>query len=237
MRHPFLHGFRSLFATGVVVRVLSIKFAGRPMLVAVCLCIFVFTALPAAIAYELRTYQLIDGQERLFHCRGGLAYVDVSAQLAGSFTVEIDDGTSTITQFDVYLSDIFDQGDIELGWSEGEQLADLLFVSPLGLTGTSSGSSLGYGFPSAPDWQTPITTISVTQVGLQLAEVHIDSFTGTLDTPSFLTDSPGFLATYSPWIFVPSVPEPGTGAMAIVAMLIVAVPRWVRNRDRTVYSS
>ena len=73
------------------------------------IALFLSCVQPAAA--ELRTYEFLPGQERLFQFQGGLLGTDVQAQLAGSFDVEIEDGgASRLTRFDVQLVDILDQG-------------------------------------------------------------------------------------------------------------------------------
>jgi hypothetical protein len=187
-----------------------------------CLAILAFfltQAQPAAAA-EIRTYEFLPGQERLFQFQGGLLGTDVQAQLAGSFDVEIEDnGASRLTRFDVQLVDILDQGFSPLDWSEGMPLADVLFVNPVGLIGNRDATLITLGDPGdiiAYDAGIPYTIIRVSELGGGQAQVRISSLPEmVIDSPSFFTESPGLL--------VRMVPEPAglvlsiSGALACLA--------------------
>ncbi len=188
---------------------------------------FVLAWVPPVGAAELRTYEFLSGQDRLFQFQGGLLGTDVQAQLAGSFDVEImNDGTSRLTRFDVQLVDILDQGFSPLGWSEGTSLADVLFVNPVGLTGYRDAALITLGDPGVIiDFETgmPNTIIRVGNLGGGLANVRISS-----SMPEMVIDSPSF-ATESPGLLVRVVPEPG--ATTLLTGVLIAVGgrrRWRR---------
>ena len=161
-------------------------------------------------AAELRTYEFVPGQDRLFSYSGGLVGVHVEAQLAGSFDVEIEaDGTSRLTRFDVQLVDVLDTGLYEVGWMNGDSLADQLFVDPVGLIGRLDGDLITLGFPASPipEEYIPNTIILLKDVGGGLAEVRISSQPQLiLDNPSMNTEVPGLLARVVPepasWVLV-----------------------------------
>jgi hypothetical protein len=172
-----------------------------------------FALTTVAGAAELRTYRFESDQPRSLHFAGGLAGVDTSTQLTGSFDIEIgDDGAATITRFDVQLHDILNQGLVDPGWTEGQSLAPLLFNNPIGLTGTANPISILLGFPPEPDvivWTGPLTTFALIPSDGPSAKLVIRSVPfPLLDNPSFMTDSLSFS--------VQLVPEPATWTIAIL---------------------
>src|SRR5882757_5772743 len=74
------------------------------------LCFFAFltaASVATASAAEVRTYEFVSGQQPIFHLRGGLAGVDLSAKLTGNFDIKIEnDGSAALTRFDVQLVDV-----------------------------------------------------------------------------------------------------------------------------------
>jgi hypothetical protein len=183
----------------------SVRIACRLSIVA-----FLFALVPLAGAAELRTYEFVAGQDRLFSYSGGLVGVHVEAQLTGSFDVEIEaDGTSQLTRFDVQLADVVDTGLYAVGWMNGEHLADKLFVDPVGLTGHFDGDWITLGLPTnpIPEENTPNTIIRVKDLGGGQAEVLISSLPHPIfDNPSMNTELPGLLARVVPepasWVLV-----------------------------------
>lgn len=171
---------------------------------------FCFVLVLPVDAAELRTYEFVAGQDRLFSYSGGLIGIHVEAQLAGSFDVEIEaDGTSRLTRFDVQLVDVLDTGLYAIGWMNGDSLADQLFVDPVGLTGHLDGDLITLGFPASPipEEVTPNTIILLKDVGGGLAEVRISSQPELiLDNPSMNTEVPGLLARVVPepasWVLI-----------------------------------
>jgi hypothetical protein len=201
----------------------------------VVLALSTFAMVPAAGGAELRTYRIASDQSRLFHLTGGLADYDVSAQLAGSFDIEIEsDGPAVLTRFDVELLDILSEGSTDPGWSDGQSLAEALFANPVGLTGMYHPTAIRLGFfpivpPDAPllfDVDGPLTTITVTPGDGRWARLEIRSVPIiALDNPFFTTDSPGFL--------VQLVPEPS--AWSSVFFVATAAMMRARNRRKLSY--
>jgi hypothetical protein len=184
-----------------------------------------FVILAAADAAEVRTYRFDSDQPRLLHFAGGLIGYDTSAQLAGSFDIEIGDGgAAAITRFDVQLHDIVNQGSADPGWAEGQSLAPILFNNPVGLTGTANPTSILLGFPPDPDvilWQGPLTTFALTPSNGSSARLYIRSVPfAFIDNPSLMAESPGFL--------VQLVPEPSAWTIALFGA-IAAITK-TRNR-------
>jgi hypothetical protein len=85
----------------------------------------------SALAAEVRTYRIVDTGEPTFRYGGGLADFDLRATLRGTFEVTIaDDNTASFSRFDVTLHDLVNTGTYDLGWEEGDALADRL-LQPL----------------------------------------------------------------------------------------------------------
>jgi hypothetical protein len=198
--------------------------------VVLAFAVFKFAIVTTAGAAELRTYEIASNQPRLFHFTGGLADYDVSAQIAGSFDIEIEDsGAAVLTRFDVELFDIVSEGSTNPSWSDGQPLAQALFVNPVGLTGMHDPTLIRLGFfpilpadaPLALGVDGPLTTITITPgdgpwARLQIRSVPIIA----LDNPFFTTDSPGFL--------VQLVPEPSAWLPALLAAMVAIT--MARNR-------
>ena len=187
-----------------------------------------FAIVAAASAAELRTYRFESDQPRLLHFVGGLPGYDISAQLTGSFDIEIgSSGAAAITRFDVKVLDIVSQGSADPGWTEGQSLAPTLFTNPVGLTGIADPTSILLGLPSNPDapiTHGPLTTITLTPGDGTLARLQIRSLPQVfLDNPSFTTDSPGFL--------VQLVPEPSAWSIAILGAMTPVIAK-ARNRRK-----
>jgi hypothetical protein len=186
--------------------------------------VFAFSAtacVAATNADELKTYEFVPGQSQLFHLRGGLGGADVSAQLSGTFDIQLEnDGTATLSRFDVQLIDVLNHSSIAPTLTEGQSLAEILFKNPVGLTGNYDPTATHLNlFPPNLNiaelltWGTgPITSVTMTATSGPLSTVQIaSSLVGWLDTPDFFTDSPGFL--------VRLVPEPTSSGIAFCGAL------------------
>jgi hypothetical protein len=195
----------------------------RCLNVALVALVYSFAPVFYADAGEVRTYRIASDQPRLLRFAGGLFGYDVSAQLAGSFDVEIEAGSATLTRFDVSIIDIVDQGLANTGWSNGQSLAPLLFVNPVGLTGVHD-STLTYlssqPYPPPLLRNGPATTITLVPDSGPWARLNIVSLpTVFLDNPSFHTDAPTDVLT--PGFLVRLVPEPSACSIAFVAAMAV----------------
>jgi PEP-CTERM motif len=97
-------------------------------------------------AAEVRTYRIVDTGEPTFRYGGGLLDFDLRATLRGTFEVTIaEDDTAKFSRFDVTLHDLVNTGSYDLGWAEGDSLADRL-LQPLddlwGVSLVEDGSDL-----------------------------------------------------------------------------------------------
>ena len=89
-----------------------------------------------ADAAELRTYRVLESEERFFRYGGGLLDFQLSAKVRGTFEVAVDDGRNAhFTAFDLTLHDLVNPGTHQLGWGEGERLEDRLRQHPSELSG------------------------------------------------------------------------------------------------------
>lgn len=84
-----------------------------------------------ALAAEVRTYRIVETDDPTFRYGGGLLDFDLRATLRGTFDVTIaEDNTAKFSRFDVTLHDLVNTGTYDLGWEEGDSLADRL-LQPL----------------------------------------------------------------------------------------------------------
>src|SRR5262249_47326123 len=140
-----------------------------------------------------------------------------------------------LLQFDVHAMDIVDTGMFPVGWTDGQTIADKLFINPVGLTGELDGSSLRFEVPSyvvlfepvLDDPETLVPTLKFSGAGItiridpvaeKLAAVRIYSSSASeFDGPIYVTNSPGLLARL--------VPEPTTMWLVATGFAIVLVRR------------
>lgn len=135
-------------------------------------------------AAEERAYRIVESDERFFHFGGGLADFQLSAKLRGTFDVVVEDNRrARITRFDVSLHDLLNTGSVDIGWLEGDQLADRLSHRPNALLGSLSKDngedSLHFSQTDAPE-VTPLnsalrTSISIDHLTPQLAVFSLAS--------------------------------------------------------------
>jgi hypothetical protein len=192
-------------------------------------CFAMFTSMLVSLAAssvhaatQRYTYQFVEGQDRPLRYGGGLTGMDVFANLAGSFDLEIeDDGASAITRFDVLLMDILEQGDVVSTLKNGDLLLPLLYVNPIGLGGEYDGSNVTLG-PSGLAFADPVTRITLTPNGATTALFTVRSSSNLLDGPSASTESLGIL--------VQLVPEPTTAGLAAMMIGVALLSRGFRQR-------
>ena len=185
--------------------------------------LYVFAIAVTPGAAELRTYQVVPDQQRLFRIDGGWG-VNASGQLAGSFDVEVNgNGTATLSRFDVQLVDIQNHGPTNVAWPSTQELASLLFVNPIGLTGIHDSTSIyisSHPFPPplATELQTTLTL--ALEAGPWARLGIVSNWLQQVDGAAYRTESPGFL--------VQAVPEPESWAIAILGRMVART----QSRDR-----
>jgi hypothetical protein len=205
------------------------------------LIVAAFFGIGSSSAVEVRTYRIVETDDPTFRYGGGLLDFDLRATLRGTFEVTIaDDNTTNFSRFDVTLHDLMNTGTYDLGWAEGDALADRL-LQPLddlwGVSLVEDGSDLlQFSQTSAAFGTAHLMTAgridhlnaSTAVFNLGSSYIHIDIGDGmsvpvypVLDTPSMSigrTDSE---------LLVMLVPEPS--GMLLAAGLTAA---WVFRHKR-----
>jgi hypothetical protein len=198
--------------------------------VLIAILIVTLTGLSLASAAETKTYTILPNQDRLFQFRGGLLGFGFSSRLQGSFDVTTENGISQISRFDVKISDPLDQGSFNTGWKDGDPLVKVLFLNPIGISGSIDGNRLlmrspilepdppfipvldqpGQFVPALPH-DFAYTVIELTDLGGPTARVTIGSGPKSWeDNPIFITPNLGFL--------VQATPEPGALSLTLAGI-------------------
>jgi hypothetical protein len=203
------------------------------------LLVFV-SCLGAASAAEVRTYRIIESGEPTFRYGGGLLDFDLRATLRGTFEVTIaDDKTASFSRFDVTLHDLVNTGTYDLGWEEGDSLADHL-LHPLddlwGVSLVEDGEDLLLFSQTAAAYGTvhlatagKIAHLNATTAAFRLGSSYIRIDVGMGATPILpVLDAPSMrVGDIGSELLVTLVPEPSG-----VAILMSSLPILIRTRNK-----
>jgi len=138
----------------------------RQALFAILVCISSFVC-SSAKAHEIRTYQFLNNGNANLIFGGGLISGNSFASPTGTFDITItEDGSATITRFDVNVTNVIVDSDGASVFTEGESLGNFFFgVEPAGLQAEIHSFDV---FSSRP--------IVIAQIQVETSAEDIDDF-------------------------------------------------------------
>jgi hypothetical protein len=178
-----------------------------------------------ASAADVRTYRIVQSDELAFHYGGGLLDFNLSARLKGAFDITVgDDNSAAITRFEVTLHNLVNTGTYDLGWTEGDALAERLLQQPNELWGAlfEEGGLDTIEFSqteAAFDDITLLTMARIAHSGATTAEFRLSSQYVIIDLgldgiPIPLLDAPSItIGSVETPLFIELVPEPTAAAL------------------------
>lgn len=84
-----------------------------------------------SVSAEVRTYRIVDTGRAGLRYGGGLLDFNLTAALKGTIEVTVaEDNSASVTSFDLTLHDLVNTGTYDVGWEEGDSLADLVNFDP-----------------------------------------------------------------------------------------------------------
>lgn len=188
-------------------------------------------------AAEVRTYRIIETEVPSFRYGGGLLDFNLTAHLRGTIQVAIGgDNSASVSGFDLTLHNLINSGTYDLGWVEGDALADHLNFDPFSLHGEmtqESGldrlllSSVEPALSSAvlANYLSIFHT-STSSATLVLTSTYLES-DPSVGLPHPLLDVPSMRIGTSPGVgvLVALVPEPSSVMLAAVGLMAVGLLR------------
>jgi len=186
----------------------------------VCISLFVCSSLQAN---EIRTYQFVDNGEANLRFGGGLISGESFAAPKGTLDITIsEDGSATITRFDVDVANVLVESHGVSVFAEGMPLDDYMFgLEPVGLLARFDSPVVFSTRPNAQELidfgalVNPFIDIYITSLRDRSVSVSFRSHSGFfLDNPSLSTIGSGSRA------ILLTVPEPGGLALIFSLALL-----------------